>query len=409
MSSDQPLPGVSSTGSINARQAQLNRLRQMRQADRIEARQVLAERTSIENAEQAMFNPLYMMKNAENLEKRLRRNEHKQSSEAQEDDPEMADIDATAKAADEYEQRNPEMEKRALLGLKHNIFPDDSPEEMLRKILKSYPDQYLADEALDFLCSSSDANSKLGINLRIARHLLNERFGREVRAGRNMNEEAREFARQGLGSAGALRDLYRDITGNHREPVTLFEELNESFTFEKMKTVLKFLLHSIGSDLKSKGPSISRPELQGLFTEARTMQAILGVYRFFFQRMKLMMGLFKKEDLELPKRLNFELLAKQFIKMISERYPSPDKILRMAASLGISEELLAQIIVYSQFRDAMRGVSPRLFKSDRHRQDILMALIETLSELDDLVEDEEEEEDDEEEAQPGWSQTDTIQ
>ena len=277
-------------------------------------------------------------------------------------------------------------------------------------MLLSYPDHYLADEAFEFLTQTTDPNTKIGTNLRKAREILNDRFGREVKAGRNINNEAKEFAKQGLGTAGSLRDLYRDITGNPREPITLFEELTESFTFDKMKAVLEFMLHSLGSDMKAKGPSIAPAELQRLFSEVRSMQAVLGVYRFFFQRMNLIQGQFARENLSFPKQLTFDLLAKTLVKLLGERYPSPDKILKFSSLLGISEEVLAQVIIYTQFRDAMRGISPRLFKSDKHRQDLLMVLIETISELDDLLEDDEDEEDEKDEKKKlGWSSEDTTE
>ena len=174
-----------------------------------------------------------------------------------------------------------------------------------------------------------------------------------------------------------------------------------------MKTVLDFMLHSLGSDMKSKGPSIERAELQRLFTEIRSMQSILGVYRFFFQRMGLIANNFSRENLVMPKSLNFELLSKIFVQLLAERYPSPDRILKFAVALGVSEEILGQIILFTQFRDAMRGVSPRLFKSDKHRQDLLMVLIETISELDDLLEDDESE--DETPKKHGWSNKDSFE
>jgi len=415
-SSDKPVEGVTRLSSIAARQAQLQRAKAASSAQTIEIEQVAAEKTMIECAEEALFNPLAMLKDAETLDKRHRRQELKSSQTSQEEDTEVTVIDDVTKIAEEFEQRNPEMHKRGLLNIKVMIFPDDSAEEILAKILKAYPDHYLADEAFDFLFETSDPNSKLGKNIILARHLLNERFGREIKAGRNIKVQAREFSRQGLGKPTALRDLYRDVTGNPREPLTLFEELIESYTFDKMKTVLQFILHSIGSDLKSKGPSISRGELSRLFTEARTMQAILGVFRFFFQRMRIIEGSFHRENLTLPKQINFELLAKLFVQLLAERYPSPDKILRLGALLGLSEELLAQIIIFTQYRDAMRGISPRLFKSEKHRQDLLATLIETIGELDELLEEEEEEEDDEDDEEddeehkpPGWSQKDTIE
>lgn len=387
---------VSGVPSANARRAQMQKLQQLQKAQNILARQMLAKRTMIENAESALFNAMYMLKDAESLEKRRKhelREKHSATAQADED-TDTPHIEATAKIAENFANKNDELKKQALLGLRVAISSEDSPEEVLAKVLKSYPDKYLADEAFDFLETSTDPTSKMGQAIRRARILLNERFGREVRAGRNMNVEAQEFSKQGMGTATSLRGLYQDITGNPREPLTLFEELIENFSFDRMKTVLQFILHSIGSDLKAKGPSISRFELQRLLTDARSMQAILGVYRFFFSRMSLIQRQFDQEDLAYPKRITFELLAKLFVKMLAERYPSIDKVLRLATSLGISDELIAQMIVFSQYRDAIRSVSPKLFKSDRHRQDLLNTLIETLSEIDDLLDEEEEEDED---------------
>ena len=219
------------------------------------------------------------------------------------------------------------------------------------------------------------------------------KYGREIQAGRNIGAQARAFSEKGLGSPTALRDLYREITGNPRSPHKLFEELVEKFKFSDMKNIIDFILHSLGSDMKAKGPSISKAELQRLFGEARNMQAILGVFRFFFGRMKMIKGQFDRFDLSMPSRINFEALARLLMKLIEERYPTPDKILKQAFTLGIAEELAAQVIIYTQYRDAMRHISPKLFKSERHRQEVLMALMETLSDLEDeLNEDEDEDE-----------------
>ncbi len=401
---------VNPSDSVGARRAQMMRLEQMQRATLMEARLLGNERSMTERTEDALFNPFAMMKNSETLEKRIRRHDSAQKSDETEEEEHIDDklIDDVSKAAKEFQDRNPEMQKRALLGLKGMIDIDDTAEEILSKVLKSYPDKFLADEALDFMCATSNPSTKMGQKMRMARNLLNNQFGREVRAGRNINQEAQEFSKQGLGSSTGLRDLYREITGNPRESLTLFEELIEKFDFNKMKNIISFMLHSLGADMKSKGPSISKGELQRLFTETRSMQAILSVYRFFYGRMALIQGAFTRADLTLPMRITFDLLSKLYVKLLAERYPTPDKVLRLASLLGISEEILAQVIIYTQFRDAVRATSPKLFRNDRHRQDLLMTLIETISELDDLLEEEEEDEEEEEEPPKGWSNKDSV-
>ena len=113
--------------------------------------------------------------------------------------------------------------------------------------------------------------------------------------------------------------------------------------------------------------------------------------------MNLIMSAFERQGLQLPMRLTFEMLAKQFMKAVQERYPSADKIRQLGIQLGLSEELLAQVIILTQMRDGLRQVAPRLFKSDQHRQDLLNAFIDAIEELDEQLEEEEEEEDEKEE------------
>ena len=375
-------------------------------AAEVEAEVLGLERSMIECGENALFPPMYVFKDSEKLEKRVTA-QTVNEAEAEEHDFEQL-VDDVTKMAKSFEKKNSEMNHQALLGLKAGIKESDDAEEILAKVRKYYKDEYLADEALEFLEKTTNPNMNLGKNIKLARYLLNDRHGKEVRAGRNINETAEAFAKKGLGTTGSLRELYKDITGNPKEPASLFDELSEAYTFEKMKPVLSFILHSLGSDMKSKGPSISKQELARLFAEARTMQAILGIYRFFYNRMNLIKENLLRENLHCPEKLTFELLAKFFNKYIQERYPSPDKVLQIAKDLGVDAEIIAQIIILTAYRDAMRGVAPKLFRSPKHRQDLLMALIETISELDDLLDDEDEEEE-EEEQKLGWDSKDTIE
>jgi type III secretion protein W len=201
-----------------------------------------------------------------------------------------------------------------------------------------------------------------------------------------MGIQAREFSSQGLGSPNALRNLYRDITGNPRDAATLFNELSSAYPYEKMKTVINFLLHSMGADMKAKGPSISPGELARLLTDVRSMQGILGIYQFFKTRMRMILSEFKRAGLNLPPGVTFETLAKLLVKFLGERYPSVDKALKLLQQLGLPDRVIAQIIILMQLRDAIRQIAPKLFKDDRHRQDVLLSFMETLEELEEELE-----------------------
>lgn len=300
--------------------------------------------------------------------------------------------------ADQFQKRNPELKADTLVLLRQSIKGDDTKEEILQKLKEFYPDISLRDEALEYLLETTDG--ELARKLGEIKEELNQEFGREIVAGRNIHIQAREAASKELGTPTSMRDMYRDITGNPRDAATLFDELATKYGYKELKKVVDFLLHSMGADMNSKGPSIERAELQRLFSEVRNMQAILGVYRFFSNRMKLTQYLFQESQMETPPELNFESMAKAFMGLTAERYPSADKVQQKAMMLGLKASNIAgKIITFSQFRDAIREVAlGKVYKTVQHRDDLYLAILEALEDLEDELEnllERDEDEDDE--------------
>ncbi len=289
-------------------------------------------------------------------------------------------------AANEFTKRNPEIKKDDLLQLLQSIKDEDSIDEIIKKLLDIFPDHTLAYEAIDFLLETSKADRFY--KLQDAKNEFYRRFKREIIAGTNIHDQVEEFAKAGLANASQLRDLYKDVTGVMRTPHQLFDDLTKKYTYEQMKYVIFFLLHALGADLKSKGPSITHAELHHLLDDTRTLQAILGIYRFFRSRMALIEQQFALQDIILPYVLTFDQLAKQFVALLEERFISSDKILRSATQFNLSHNPPGQVILFTQFRDAIRNVSPKLFRSQKHKEEVLMAFIELLEQLEEEGEEE---------------------
>jgi type III secretion protein W len=372
------------------------------QAQTVKAQQISGQQIAImqdESAEDSFkgtidvaFNPTAMRNRFELLESRVRRSTKEEATGKAEKEGEIDfSIEGIQAVAESFEDKNPELIAKFLVAIRSRLSKTDSFDQLLEKVLETYPDVSLADEALDFLIATSE--SELAEKLMQVKNHLNETYAREIKAGKNIMAEAQAFSQKNLGTPTSLRDLYRDITGNPREPATLFAELATQYTFEKMKTVIAFVLHSLGQDLRSKGPSIEKGELSRLLTETRTMQAIIGVYRFFQSRMNLLRTSFEYQGLTPSALLSFENLARAFMKFLVERYPSSDKLLSIAKQLGFEEDILAEVIIFSQMKDAVRQISPRLYRSEQHKQDILATFLETLEDLEDQLEEDEDEED----------------
>ncbi len=302
-------------------------------------------------------------------------------------------------AADQFERRNPELKSGSLLLLRQQIKPGDKKEEILKKLQEFYSDVSLADEALEYLLETTDG--ELYLQVQEALDEFRDDNQREIAAGRNIATDARAAAEKGLGTPTNMRDLYRDITGNPRDSATLYEQLSAKYAFKELKKVVEFLLHSLGSDMKSKGASIPRGELHRLIAETRSLQAILGVYRFFSGRMGLVNSMFQRDGSEKPAGINFESLARAFMALVTERYPSSEKVLQQATKLGCDKFVMAKIIALTQLRDAIREVAMnQIYRSLAHRDELYMTIIEALEDLEDELEDllsKKEEENEEEE------------
>jgi type III secretion protein W len=338
-------------------------------------------------AEEGAFSPTLMLRYSKTLESRRKSSSKGDESEKVERKQErVLSVARVEQAADRAHKRNGELQVRSLILLRSQIKEGDTKESILEKVIDMYTDHALADDAFEFLLDTTEGDLKEQVHL--AREALNTKHTREIKAGKNIATQTREFAEKGLGTPTQLRAVYKEVTGNPRDPYALFDELSSNFSFDKMKNLIDFLLGSLGSDLKAKGPSIDRGELHRLLSETRKLQAILWVFRFFRSRMPLVLSSFEKRGL--PCAFTFEGLSKEFMKAIQEKYPSADKILQMGLTLGLSEQLVAQIIIFTQMRDALRSVAPRLFRSNQHRQDLLNAFMEALENLDDALEEKEE-------------------
>jgi type III secretion protein W len=369
-----------------------NSLRILQEAARQEGVRQSESETDMEQwCELEAFNPMAMMRRFRPLTE-FKQKEKPEEQKLDEHKKVLA-LEKSEEAASRFQKGNQELQAKTLLILKSRISASDTPDDVIKKVLETYPDPALADESLDFLLENSD--EKMADIVRQAKEKFNQSYEREIKAGRNMGAQAREFSKEGLGSPTTLRDMYRDITHSPREPLKLFEELSDKYNFEKLRTIIRFLLHSLGADLRSKGASISRAELKRLIDETRSLQGILGIYRFFKSRMGLITRQFASYDLVKPVRLDFEIMAKQFVKFLTERFMSPDKILLSARLLGISEAAIAQLIIFTQMRDAIKQVAPRYYRTAQQKQELFNSFLKALEIIEDQLEEEEEKERDE--------------
>lgn len=310
----------------------------------------------------------------------------KEGLDADEEAFPLEEASSAEEIAYQFEKKNPEIKTKTLLQIRALLSEVDTPEEILSKVSSFYKDHSLLDEALCFLRATTQGALREKVDEAIT--LFRAEFGRQIIAGQNIYAESRAFSQEGLGDPSALRDLYRDVTGNIRTPSALFDELFSEYEYVKMETIIQFLLASSSADLRAKGPSIDPAELLKLVDDTKLLQAILGVYRFFQERMNQIHHQFTVYETPYPQHIGFELLAKAYLQLIKERYPSPSKFRDAGKRLQIYQKLAEEIIIFSQMRDALRQTSPRLYRDQKHKQSILQTWIDLLEDLEEEYEEE---------------------
>lgn len=365
-------------------EAALKASMKMHQVARVKGRMAeqIASRASFRESVEEAFNPFAADKRATQFRTLGERANEMVAQQRKEAKGKVVTAEEAGQMAQQRQEAHPELDAEQLLQLRGFFLREKvDAEAALNHILGIYGDPTLADEALDFLIETTTGD--VHETMVAAKGLLDTRLGREVRAGYNVDGEVQEYTGKGLGSQTELRDLYRDVTGNPRELGALFSELSNQYPFDQLRDVVEFLLGSLGSDLKAKGPSIARGELYRLVTDVRALQSILGVYLFFRGRVDLVKSRLDGHELD------FEAMAQEFMALVEERYPTAMKVLRSADRFDLTE-ITDQIVLFEQFRDAIRQVAPRIYRSLQHRYDLLMAIIECLEELEDQIEEEEE-------------------
>ena len=356
----------------------------------LQAEKVSSQRSFMESAEE-MINPAAILRASEKAEKSIKARVPTRAEQVKEEAEERQLVPIET-IANNYQQKSKgELPATLLKALREYINDEDSAEDIMRKLEETLAgsDPALLDEALNFLLETTDG--ALQDKVKEAKELLHQRFARDVDAGHNIADAAATAADQGLGTPTEMRSLYRNVTEQLRDAPTLFDELSKKWSYEELKKVIKFLFNSLGGDLRSNGPSIERGLLHNLVNEARALQAILGVYAFFKSRMGLMGKMFRQQSIPMPSQLKFEEMAKQFMALVNDRYPSEEKLLNTTQRLGVDKWIRAKIIVLMQLRDAIREVArERIYRSLQDRDKLYEAIILTLENLEDELQELEE-------------------
>jgi type III secretion protein W len=356
-----------------------------RLAQELELIQEASEEAFEDYAEQ-LSNPFQRFNVQQNLGERVRRTKDKEKTEGEDTAlPEAVEaVSSVEDAAVRFRKKNEELNDRVLVLLWQRVQGAETSDEVLEIVQEFYPDPSLADDALDFLIAiEPDVGRKAMIQE--AKNKLHQRFEKEIRAGKNIASIAKAFAAKGLETPSSLRALYRYLLDNPKDPTELFEDLASKYSYDQLKDVIRFLVHSVNADLKSLAPSLEPAELRLYMGLCRVLSAILGVYFYFAKSQRAVLKQFQRYGISFPKEVTFESLSRLFCRLVDDRYPNAMKVVQLAPSLHVQGNFIAQLIFFDLFARAVNEVAPRLFRSDATKENLRKALLEATEQLENQI------------------------
>lgn len=352
-----------------------------RVAQELELIQEASEEAFEDYAEQ-LSNPFQRFNVQQNLGERVRKTKEKEKAEGEDTAlPEAVEAVASVEeAAVRFRKKNEELNDRVLVLLWQRVQGAETSDEVLEIVQEFYPDPSLADDALDFLIASEPDPIRRAM-VEEAKDKLHKRFEKEIRAGKNIANVAKAFAAKGLETPASLRGLYRYLLDNPRDPTELFEDLASKYSYDQLKDVIRFLVHSVNADLKSLAPSLEPIELRHYMGLCRVLSAILGVYFYFAKSQRDVLKQFKLYGISFPREVSFESLARLFCRLVDDRYPNAMKVVQLAPSLHVQGNFAAQLIFFYLFGRAINEVAPRLFRSDTAKENLRKSVFEATEQL----------------------------
>ncbi len=152
----------------------------------------------------------------------------------------------------------------------------ESLRQMLREQFADVSHQYAALMFLDELLSDSGEVPEVLAEIRELRSTLDQQHGSEIRAGLNVTGVAVRFEK--LDGPQNLRDFYRETVLAFDDVAVAHERILGRYGAAHFELAAEFLIHAVGEDLSSEGPSVDPRKLKATVDNLYAVQVARNVH-----------------------------------------------------------------------------------------------------------------------------------
>lgn len=281
--------------------------------------------------------------------------------------------------AKKFNKKNAELNPDNLLSLAEEIDEADSEEEILNKIKNLFPDDFLADQAFDFLLevTTGPLNEKI-ISLQ-ENHF--KEHNKAILAGRNITESALKYSKELSKPPKEMREQYISFLDSQKGLVDQFWDiLGASPTYKDYNLKVNFLRHSLGEDLHADASSIEKEKLMVLVKQSNALQVLGTVPKELDARWKTMKLGFKEAELPFPQKLDLLNMTKIEFNLLRERYPTQEKVVHLAEEAGVTQTK-GLIVVVESLLAVSQKIHHKLYTTGQHRTDVIKSIVDAATDL----------------------------
>ncbi|CAM2005085.1 type III secretion system gatekeeper subunit SctW [Acanthopleuribacter pedis] len=260
-----------------------------------------------------------------------------------------------------------------------------NPQQLRQEVQRHFKDPSQQFAALAYakeMMTQEPGNEGVGKAFQDAMDHMMDESGPEIRAGFNVTDDAMEFSAKGLKDTQQLRDFYRDTVLKYEGFHETYNEILEQYGETEFGKAIDFLIKAVGSELQSKGPSITHVELKRIIDDLYSLEMLGNIHRNCDELLEKI-----RKAYRLALKMNTKAFMGRLMGLKSEKWLRMDHVAKLVAQLGC-DPIEAQIYFLREMGTLIKDLPLKIFEEDMEKREKLIDV--TQEALDDAIDREEE-------------------
>lgn len=246
------------------------------------------------------------------------------------------------------------------------------PEEIIEQARERFPDITDQYALIRKAGGKVDPESPLADSLTRAEGRLLRDQAPHIYAGLNVEQDAQQAVRDGLGDRNSVRQFYRDSVLEFSDASDLFSKVVAEYGAKGFEKAVHFLIQGSGHDLAARQSSMPREHLQAVIDQLYVVEVLGQTHSTFEELLRTVQREFGESGPEHATQLMQDIL-----KLSQARWVTADSVQDLAKDSKING-VESRIYFLTSAKEQMRLIPVKIYPSPENRNRLLEATQEAL-------------------------------